>query len=97
MNDPAAEVVARFDFRRVRAAMRAAGRRWADCDTEDGQPLWYTPTVPQLRRVARKLLEQLADCRGEVSSGGLTAYRAGRVLGLRYDLETSEVEILVDS
>jgi hypothetical protein len=85
MND-IEEIMDEFDFEIVHRTMKALDWKWAGFDG--------TPTIGDLRRMARELLNDLIKNKYEVTgSGGLFAYRMGATVGLRFELTSYEVDI----
>ncbi len=80
------EVLDEFDFEKVQRAMTALDWRWGV------QP--EPPSIGELRRKARELLNQVVEGRhASVSTGGFTAYMQNGVLGLRFEVSSWEVEL----
>lgn len=80
------EIMDEFDFEIVHRTMRALDWKWAGSDG--------TPTIGDLRRMARELLKDLIKNKYEVTgSGGLYAYRMGATVGLRFELTSYEMDI----
>jgi hypothetical protein len=85
MND-IEEIMDEFDFEIVHRTMKALDWKWACFDG--------TPTIGDLRRMARELLNDLINNKYEVTgSGGLFAYRMGATVGLRFEVTSYEVDI----
>jgi hypothetical protein len=78
------EILDEFDFEKVHKAMVALNWKWVD----------GVPTIGDLRRTARELLNDLV--RGElrgVGTGGLCAYMENGLIGLRFEVTNWEVEV----
>ena len=79
------EILDEFDFERVHQTMKALNWTWHDTDG--------VPTIGDLRRQARTLLQELLKhnyyCTG---TGGLFAYRIADTVGLRFEVTSYEVE-----
>ncbi|MDE2101717.1 MAG: hypothetical protein KGL39_31010 [Patescibacteria group bacterium] len=84
--DPIEGLLASFDWRSLRAAMRAAGRRWTD-----GRGRRYLPTADKLRECARQLLSRLRACPETpcLRDGGFVARRVGGEWALAFELQTA--------
>ena len=101
--NPVDQLLNRFDFAKVRKAMRATGHRWVR--QQGPATIYYLPTEDQLRAQARQLLEQLVtdpkyQAGGSLSIGGFFAYRAvppnpqdDHELALSFDIETASVAL----
>jgi hypothetical protein len=90
-HDRIAEVLAKFNFARLRKALRGAGARWLlPCP---GGVAYQLPTVGQLRERALALLVRLSSSEREcMRDAGFVARRSGRLLNLAYELERVLVE-----
>jgi hypothetical protein len=78
------EILDEFDFEKVHKVMVALDWKWVD----------GVPTIGDLRRTARELLNDLV--RGElrgVGTGGLYAYMENGLIGLRFEVTNWEVEV----
>lgn len=65
-------ILDQFDFYKVHQVMKALNWTWATSDTEDG-----IPTIPELRKTARRLLRDVASSLeySETGTGGFCAER----------------------
>jgi hypothetical protein len=79
------EITDEFNFEIVHRTMKALNWTWHDTDG--------VPTIGDLRRQARELLQDLLRhnhyC---VGTGGLFAYRIADTVGLRFEVTSYEVE-----
>jgi hypothetical protein len=79
------EILDEFDFERVHQTMKALNWTWVDTDG--------VPTIGDLRRQARELLQDLLKHNHHcVGTGGLFAYRIADTVGLRFEVTHYEVE-----
>lgn len=79
------EVLDEFDFEKVHRTMKALEWTWHDTDG--------VPTIGDLRRQARELLQDLLKHNHHcVGTGGLFAYRMADTVGLRFEVTSYEVE-----
>ncbi len=80
------EILDEFDFELVHRTMKALEWTWhGSVDS---------PTIGDLRRAARELLQELLkqDSLHLVGMGGLFAYRIADTVGLRFEVTSYEVE-----
>ena len=79
------EILDEFDFEKVHRTMKALDWTWYGSDG--------VPSIGDLRRAARELLQELLKhnhyC---VGTGGLFAYRMADTVGLRFEVASYEVE-----
>lgn len=80
------EITDEFDFEKVHRTMKALNWTWHDTDD--------VPTIGDLRRQARELLQELFrnDRYHLTGTGGLFAYRIADTVGLRFEVTSYEVE-----
>lgn len=79
------EILDEFDFGYVHKAMVALNWEWHSIDG--------VPTVGDLRRKARELLNDLKNSKNVVvGTGGFYAYRDGAFMGLRFEVTRYETE-----
>jgi hypothetical protein len=86
MSDFITDILNKFDFTKVHAAMTHLDWKWYDS---------HVPTVSELRREASRLIMAVCDSgEAEYSAqcGGLVAYRSGVEIGLTFELEGVSVE-----
>lgn len=81
------EILDEFDFEKVHRVMVALGWTWHNTDG--------VPSIGDLRRMARSLLQHVVSSRktNTAGSGGFTAYMHHGVLGLRFEVSNYEIEI----
>jgi len=80
------EILDEFEFEKVHRTMKALNWTWHDTDG--------VPTIGDLRRQARELLQELLrnDKYHITGTGGLYAYRIADTVGLRFEVTSYEVE-----
>jgi len=79
------EITDEFDFEKVHRTMKALEWTWHDTDG--------VPTIGDLRRAARGLLQELLKGNNHyIGMGGLFAYRIADTVGLRFEVTSYEVE-----
>jgi hypothetical protein len=79
------EIMDEFDFEKVHRTMKALEWTWYGSDG--------VPTIGDLRRTARELLQELIKHNYHcVGTGGLFAYRIADTVGLRFEVASFEVE-----
>jgi hypothetical protein len=80
------EIMDEFDFEIVHRTMKALDWKWSGCDG--------IPSIGDLRRMARELLQELLrnDKYHLTGTGGLYAYRIADTVGLRFEVTSYEVE-----
>ena len=86
------EILANFNFEKVRLAMFAVDWKWRGCDT---------PTIEQLREEGRRLLLSVCaspDAETSCCCGGFVASKSGSEVNLAFELEcyavAREMEVL---
>lgn len=81
------EILDEFDFEKVHRVMQALDWKWHNTDG--------VPSIADLRRMARSLLNQVVESKGihSVGSGGFTAYMHHGLLGLRFEVSSYEIEL----
>ena len=80
------EILDEFEFEKVHRTMKALNWTWHDTDG--------VPTIGDLRRQARELLQELLrnDKYHITGTGGLYAYKEDGLVGLRFVVTRYEVE-----
>lgn len=81
------EILDEFDFETVHRTMKALDWKWSGCEVD-------IPSIGDLRRMARELLQELLrnDKYHITGTGGLYAYRIADTVGLRFEVTSYEVE-----
>lgn len=81
------EILDEFDFEKVHRVMVALDWQWYGIDG--------VPSIGDLRRQARSLLQKVVDSKDTLSvgTGGFTAYTHYGVLGLRFEISSYEIEL----
>ena len=81
------EILDEFDFEKVHRVMVALDWKW------HGSP--DVPSIADLRRMARSLLQHVVESKGlhSVGTGGFTAFMHYGVLGLRFEVSSYEIEL----
>ena len=79
------EILDEFNFQDVHRAMKALNWTWYGSDD--------SPSIGDLRRQSRKLLQELLKDNNQcVGTGGLFAYKEEGLVGLRFEVTRYEVE-----
>ena len=79
------EILDEFNFEDVHRTMKALDWTWYGSDS--------VPSIGDLRRQARKLLQELLKDNNQcVGTGGLFAYKEEGLVGLRFEVTRYEVE-----
>lgn len=82
------EILDEFDFEKVHRVMVALDWKWS----VEGEKI--NPSIADLRRMARSLLQHVVSSRDTAAaSGGFTAFMHYGVLGLRFEVSSYEIEL----
>ena len=81
------EILDEFDFEKVHRVMVALDWQWSGTDG--------VPSIGDLRRQARSLLQQVVDSKDthSIGTGGFTAFMHRGLLGLRFEVSSYEIEL----
>ena len=87
MNEIIEEILDRFPWETVQAGMAAADWKWHVRNTKNE---YESPSFSRMRRTAKRLLQEVADGKTSIETGGFRAYTVCGELRLDFILASAE-------